>query len=111
MKSHCRSVASWRELIAEAERSGSVSQTARRHQVNVKTLSWWRWKLKGKKVRRTETRAHLLPVVFAAGQAPGPDRRTEFVELEMRGGIVVRVPVGSDVSYVAALAFAVHSKC
>jgi hypothetical protein len=101
----------WKRLIAESERS-SVEGTARRHRVRPRTLQWWKWQLaktssKSKPKREVETK--LLPVVLSAGGPAVPE--VSPVAIELVPGLTVRVPVGTDVQYVAALVAAVRSTC
>jgi transposase-like protein len=100
----------WKRLIAEAEGS-SVEVTARRHRVRPGTLQWWKWQLgktssKSKPKRAAE--AKLLPVVLAAAAAPTV---MSPLTIELVSGLTVRVPVGADVQYVAALIAAMRSTC
>jgi hypothetical protein len=106
MSSARRSRASWQQLVAEAERCGSVARTAERHGVNPQRLSWWRWTLR--REEREAGSASLLPVVIA-----GPPAHPSFVGcLEIVvGGVAVRVPIGSDASYVATLVAALRTTC
>ena len=98
---------SWRRLVAEAERIGSVAKTAGRHGVKAKTLAWWRWNLRGE--ASTRKRARLLPVVLPpTAQAVAV---TAFpIEITVRD-VTFRVCAQSDVGYVAALVAAVRSAC
>ena len=99
-----RSRASWKRLVAEVERGGSIARTAQRHGVKPKTLAWWRWTLRRERDAETKEQ-QLLPVVFSA------DAAAAAIMIEVREGIAVRVPIGSDVSYVAALVAAVRTTC
>ena len=73
-----------------------------------KTLAWWRWTLR--RERETTTKEQqLLPVVFRAGPAATASG-AEPIMIEVRD-VSVRVPIGSDVSYVAALVAAVRTTC
>ena len=51
----------------------------------------------------------MLPVVFRAGPAAIPSG-AEPIMIELRD-VSFRVPIGSDVSYVAALVAAVRTTC
>jgi transposase-like protein len=103
----------WKRLIVEAEGS-SVERVARRHHVRPRTLQWWKWQL-GKTSRQTKgkrkkaNRPRLLPVVFSASVPAGAENQPLTIDLV--GGPTVRVPVGSDVQYVAALIAAVRAAC
>ena len=85
----------WRGLVGEVDAGERIGDVARRHRVQPRTLSWWRWKL------RSDGRDEpmLLPVVVSRAEAP-----TERMPLELRvRDVVVRVAYGSDVAYVAEL--------
>jgi transposase-like protein len=88
----------WRQLVSEVEEGGSVGDVARRHRVRPGTLSWWRWKLK----RVAPAEPMLLPVVVRP-VASGPSA----IELQV-GDLIVRVPTGTDVAYVAKLVAALR---
>jgi transposase-like protein len=103
-----RSRAFWKRLVAEVARGSTVARTAERHGVRPKTLAWWRWTLRREDT--TATNAQLLPVVFSAGPGPGSSTAIEAIAIEVND-VSFRVPVGSDVSYVAALVAAVRATC
>ena len=86
----------WRQLIAEIEHGDRIADVARRHRVQPKTLTWWRWKLRS--TRSTTVDARFLPVVVKQAGA----RLDSFIELRVRD-VTVRVVGGTDVGYVAAL--------
>ena len=101
-----RSRASWAQLVAEAERSGSLVRTAERHGVSPKRLAWWRWSLQRSPA---PTSAKLLPVVVGSVR-PAPSSLVTWLEIAS-GDVTVRVPAGTDVAYVAALIAALRSTC
>lgn len=93
----------WKQLVGEVERGGRVADVARRHCVQPRTLTWWRWKL------RADARpdARFLPVVVSAPPAPA-----EIVPIELRiRDVVIRVASDTDVAYVAALVTALRAGC
>lgn len=101
MKRHPR--AFWAGLVAEIDRGAAVGEVARVHGVAVSTLRWWRWTL------RRETRSsspRLVPVVLRAGA--GAAIAAGHVDISVRG-LVVRVGIGTDVDYAAALVRALES--
>lgn len=67
-------------------------------------MQWWSWKLRGEP--RTG-RAEFLPVVVAEG---APAVSTTALDLEANG-VRLRVEVGTDVQYVAALVSAIRAAC
>ncbi len=92
----------WQRLVREADDGASVADVARRHRVQPRTLSWWRWKLKTETTRKPL----LLPVVVRpAGVRPASDMA---VELRV-SDLIVRVPVDTDVAYVAELVAALRA--
>ena len=96
-------------MVAEADRSGSVSRTARRYGVKPRTLAWWRWTL-GREGQHGDAR--LLPVVVAKREAvEEPATAAASVAILVADDIAFVVPVGVDVTYVAALVVAVRSAC
>jgi hypothetical protein len=100
----------WTQLVAEADRVGSVAETAARHAVNARTLAWWRWRLRSERsspaVLRGTRQPRLLPVVVAGGEG----FRTEPIEIAV-GSVGIRVAVGTDTSYVASLVEAIRAAC
>lgn len=96
----------WRQLVAEVERGGTIASTARGYGVKPRTLAWWRWTLR-REAEPTSKSAGLLPVVLA----PTRFAHDEAITIELREGVSLRVPVGSDVGYVAALVVAVRGTC
>ena len=89
----------WSERIAAWDASGlSCREFARRAGVNENTLSWWRWKLRGKRPRprRFRRRSSILPFVevtkltqaIEEEAGPGGDDRLELTV----GKVTVRLP-------------------
>jgi transposase-like protein len=83
------------QVVAEVDGGELIADVARRHRVQPRTLSWWRWKL------RADGRAgaRFLPVVVSSKAAP---RDETPLELRIRD-VVIRVATDTDVAYVAAL--------
>jgi len=107
MSSGRRSRGSWEQLVAEAERSGSVARTAERHGVSPQRLSWWRWALRREKGTSS---ARLLPVVVAGASAHAHAPSVAWLEIVVEG-VAIRVPIGSDAGYVAAVIAAIRATC
>jgi transposase-like protein len=104
----------WKRLSSEVDRGASIASTAQRYGVRAKTLAWWRWMLRrDAKRQRSATRApaKLLPVVIRDEAMREPLRGAEPIAIAVCSGIAFRVPVGSDVVYVAALVAAVRKTC
>ena len=94
----------WKRLVAETERGGALGPVARRNGVRPRPLTWWRWRLRHEEAG-SGAAPQLLPVVVE-GHTPAPDL-VEIVIADVR----LRVDVGSDVAYVAALVGALRSGC
>src|SRR5262245_17092053 len=106
-----RSRSEWQRLVTEFERSDlSVAEFCAQHELRGRRFGWWRWKLRqvpaGALPSRGAADIRLLPVdvVPALGRAE-PD------VLVRVSGIEIRVTVGTDVGYVAALAAELRSRC
>ncbi len=97
----------WEPACREVDRGAKVGEVARRLGVRGGTLSWWRWKLRqeGRTPRRAR-RAAFLPVVVAEATLAAP----AVVELEANG-VTLRVELGTDIRYVAALVAAIRTTC
>jgi hypothetical protein len=101
----------WERLVAEAD-GDSIASTACRHRVAPATLKWWRWHLGKTAPKRAAARLKaptLLPVVFNPRELEAP--RVDAVAIELGAGVTVRVPIGADPQYVAALVAAMRSTC
>ena len=92
----------WQRLAREVDGGGTVADVARRHQVQPRTLSWWRWKLK----TATRTKPLLLPVVVRPSAADSTLERAIEVCVD---DLIVRVPIGTDVAYVTRLIAALRA--
>ena len=90
--------------MAEVDDGELVADVARRHRVQPRTLSWWRWRLRSEEAAGQPL---LLPVVVkqvARSTAPAS------IELLIRD-VVVRVSGDADVAHVAALVEALRGRC
>ena len=67
-------------------------------------MQWWHWKLRGE---RSVEPVEFLPVVVDERAAPVS---TGALELEANG-VRIRVELGTDVQYVAALVAAIRGAC
>jgi transposase-like protein len=96
----------WADLVDECERGGGVAEVATRHGVLARTLSWWKWRLRGeaKRRRRRGRPAHELQLVPVEVEpvAGHVERHAHEIEIALEG-VTVRVEVGADPAYVAAL--------
>jgi transposase-like protein len=84
----------WKQLVGEVERGERIADVARRHRVQPRTLTWWRWKLRADGA----IDARFLPVVVSRAEP----RTAPEIELSIRD-VIMRIGSGSDVAYVAAL--------
>ena len=91
----------WRKLSAEVDEGSPVAEVARRHNVQARTLSWWRWRLK----QLGRTGPMLLPVVVRRVEETA---RPSAIEVQLRD-LIIRVPSDTDVAYVAELIAALRS--
>jgi transposase-like protein len=93
----------WERACREVRRGETVSDVARRLGVKPRTLQWWSWKLRQEGAVGSE----FLPVVVGEQASASLGAA---LELETHG-IRLRVEVGSDVAYVAALLAAIRAAC
>lgn len=96
----------WKRACREVERGAQVGEVARRLGVRPRTLQWWGWRLGRERTKAAET-VGFLPVV---AQERIGSVSTAAVELET-SGVRVRIEVGTDVGYVAALVAAIRRAC
>ena len=98
-----RSREDWSELV-DAWRSArcTAADFARQHGLNPNTFAWWRSELSRE---ATPSRLTLLPVA-----TPLLPREPAPVDVVLPSGIVVRVPLGVDLSWVGALVRAVGER-
>ena len=93
----------WKALVDEVGGGARVADVARRHRVQPKTLAWWRWRLRSEPA----SAPLLLPVVLRT--AP-PAAIPDHIELHVCD-VIVRVAVGTDVTYVATLVASLRAGC
>jgi len=93
----------WEGLVREIGGGVTVSEVARRHDVPLSTLHFWKSRI-GKAPKR-EVPA-LVPIVLK----PGLIGAASECELEV-GSVRVRFRVGTEVKYVAELAHAIGMQC
>lgn len=77
-----------------------VADVAREHDVNPKTLAWWKYRLGDERRDSADARSEFLPVVVR--DATLPLHGASGIVLEF-GDLRVRVEAGTDPGYVAAL--------
>jgi transposase-like protein len=93
----------WERACREVHQGAKVSDIARRLGVSPRTLQWWSWKLRQEPAGTTA----FLPVV--ATEHPVV---TSTMPLELEAnGVRIRVEIGADVRYVAALVAALRGTC
>ena len=87
----------WAALIAAFEKTNQpVAQFCAKRVISPKTFAWWRWQLRDTAPRSDGVKLLSVHVVENA-PAPSPKIAIAFSDGE------VRVDVGADVEYVAAL--------
>lgn len=85
----------WSKRVERWRESGLTAQEfAAELGVNPRTLTYWKWVLTKEPATRSKTASTAVPFVEVA-QTPA---RTEVFELELSGGVVVRVPLDFDAS-------------
>jgi len=92
----------WATLIAAFENTDQPAvRFCGRRGISPRTFAWWRWQLRhtAPPSRRDDDVKLLSVDVVAAGDAVGPTSRVVIAIAEVE----VRVDVGVDVDYVAAL--------
>lgn len=94
----------WERACREVRRGATVRDVARRLGVKPRTLQWWSWKLRDEP---TQEMGEFLPIVTTERTALVS---TAALELETNG-VRIRVDLGTDVQYVAALVAAVRAAC
>ena len=112
MGAHRRSRKQWSELVRKFRASGeTTSKFCARHRLSVRTFTWWRWHLLGNSAATTrpkEKKVRLLAVdvkpALMTPTAPGA------VHIRM-ADLDVRVEIGTDLGYVAALVEALRTRC
>lgn len=94
-----RSRAQWRQIVEDYASSGmSAVAFARQEGLNRNTFSWWRTELR-KEVRASRAPLTLVPVPDVPVRHP-----TEPVVVRFADGTELRVPVGTEPSWVGRLA-------
>lgn len=99
----------WKRVVAELDRGASIASAAERHGVSPKTLVWWRWRLR--RDEKATGSARLLPVVLRAEPTRVVAEHPEPIAITLRDDLTLRVPIGSDVGYVAALLITIRRTC
>lgn len=94
----------WERACREIRGGAKAAEVARRLGVRSGTLQWWNWKLRNE--QKAEP-AEFLPVVVSPHPVPP---MAASLELETNG-VRLRVEVGTDVQYVAALVNALRATC
>jgi transposase-like protein len=105
----------WRRLSTAVDDGATIERTAQQHGVRPRTLSWWRWRLRheAKKTqkRKKNPEAKLLPIVLRAQPPREVAAACAPIVVDILGEVALRVPVGTDVGYVAELVAAVRKTC
>ena len=105
-----RSREEWAGIVAAFEQSRvSLAEFAARRRLRLSSLKWWCWRLRGTSAPVAETGGdvRLIPVEVVGLAARGAASRIELAV----AGVEMRVEIGTDVTYVAALVDALRSRC
>lgn len=103
MKHERRTKGWWQKLVVKWRRSGrSASTFAEQVGVRESTLRWWAWSVE-RDTRAVHGSADIIPIEIAVPAVAPAAPPISRIELEV-GGVGIRFEVGTDVSYVAALA-------
>jgi hypothetical protein len=99
----------WAGLVDELETSGnSVQRFCAKHRLRIASLKWWKWRLRSepRSAALAKHGTRLLPVDVVD---VAPIRATSIAVVV--SDAEVRVEVGTDVEYVAALVSALRARC
>jgi hypothetical protein len=102
----------WVVLLKEFERSGLTAERfCKPRNLRGRTLLWWRWRLgAGNPSVASSNDVRLVPVNVTMPQPSTLSVVESPVELAV-AGTKLRIVVGTDVTYVAALVAALRSRC
>jgi hypothetical protein len=86
-----------------------MAEFCARHELVERTFVWWRWRLNSEQrsTERATTEVRLVPVDVVKTIAP---TGANAVVLTV-AGMEMRVEIGTDVAYVAALVAELRSRC
>ena len=108
-----RSRAEWESLITEMEVSGQgIVRFSAGRGLEPRTLQWWRWKLRRAEpvVGNAKALVRVIPVDVIESAAAADVGVGVPVEISF-GDLVVRIAVGTEPAYVAALVEALRARC
>jgi hypothetical protein len=93
----------WTETVTRWQRSGLTARSfAQRERIAVSTLRWWSAKL-SRDTRAKHGSTAIAPIEITVPSV-ATESRTGSRTIEIAtGSVVIRVEVGTDVAYVAAL--------
>ena len=99
----------WSELISKFEQSElTQKEFAAKHDIHLSTFQYWLYRTRRSGPRTlgivSKSSPKFLPVQVVA--SPAPEARVVkgmLVEVELRGGPIVRFAIGSDTRYLAEL--------
>jgi hypothetical protein len=110
-----RSRAEWEEIVRAFDEAGEPLQKfCAKRRIRLEALKWWRWRLgasartRATTVRRPTTPVRLVPVEIIQPAMTAARPSTIAIAVS---DVVVRVEVGTDPVYVAALVGALRSPC
>ena len=101
----------WSELVAKFGESGAaMSRFCARHRVSVQTFKWWRWHLREEAQAATAQDNGVRLIAVDVQQPLAVPASSGAVRIGI-ADLDVRVEVGTDIGYVAALVDALRARC
>ena len=100
-------------VLGQCERSGlTMAEFARRRGISPHTLAWWRHRLRVTATVRSERAAGDRPARFTEVAFDRPSRVPGVVEVVLRSGRVLRVPLaGADAEALRVLVRLLEEPC
>ncbi len=100
----------WLQLLGMFEASGETpARFCAKHRISPRTFGWWRWRLRDERREPVAPERIRLVAVDVKSAAP-PAEGVGAVRIAL-ADFELRVEVGTDVAYVAALVEALRTRC
>jgi hypothetical protein len=95
----------WLKLLSEYATSGlSQKEFVAKHDLSFSTFQYWLYRASKKKKTESGLAPRFLPVEVVSVAAPKARQQgAALLEADLRSGVTVRFPVGTDVGYLAEL--------
>jgi len=101
----------WAEIVGAFEAGDQdVERFCARRRLAPATFRWWRWRLADAAAATPCADVRLVPVEVLPARGGGTRDGHDVATITVVG-VEVRVPVGLDVAYVAALVSELRSRC